>query len=185
MSMSVRNMVLDSDIPELRQLVVRQVGANVGGVWGNSIVKVRPRVGLFYSDGSVPHTIDMAELAVAGNFYILKKFNKRERRVEPYLVGNISYQGMKFFGSYLDRDVRANYSVTKEKMLGRVDAVRATAGIGGEIQLWSSAGQFIHFYSEVLTGASVHTMGSNESFDDTFSRRPVRLTIGMAVGFGK
>jgi hypothetical protein len=184
-SMSIRNFTFDSSIPELSRLSVRQVGANIGAVWGNSFVKIRPRVGLFYSDGSVPHTIDMAEIAVAGNFYFMKKLNNRERKVEPYVVGNISYQGMKFFGTYLDRDVTTNYSVSVEKILGRVDAFRATAGIGGEIQLWSAEGQFVHLYSEVLSGFSVHTGSLNTSFDDTFSKRSLRMTIGVAVGIGK
>lgn len=184
-SMSVRNYTFESDIPELKKLAVRQAGANIGGVWGSSFAKIRPRVGLFYSDGSVPHTIDMAEIAVSGNIYFMKKINHRRRSIEPYLVGNISYQCTKFFGTYLDDDATTNYSVSEEKVLGRVDALRATGGFGGEMQLWSANGQFIHLYSEVLTGMSMRTHYSNESFAETFSRRPARLTVGISVGIGK
>lgn len=184
-TMGKQDFRLRSDIGELNNLAVHQIGASVGASFSNYLGKLRPTIGLYYSDGATAYTVDAGSADVAGNLYVMRLFDKKFHTIEPYVMGAVGYQRMKFFGSYLGHDATYNYSMSEEPLLGSVDFLRATTGIGAEYQIANDALHFIHLFTEVSMTNSAFVRSSNDDFSRTTANRGLKFSIGLSFGFAK
>lgn len=184
-SMGIRSFTLQSDIAAINGMQVQQTGASVGVNLSNQIGKVRATASLFYSDASVAHTVDGAEIGLSGNLYLLRLAKVNFHAFEPYLVATTGYQRSKFFGAYLPGDAVPNYSVAEFPALGQISRVKAGVGMGVEWQLRNDTQHFIHLFSEVVMSTSLATAGSNVAFAKTSVVNPLRFTVGLSFGLSR
>jgi hypothetical protein len=174
---------LQSDIPQLSNLMVSYFGGAAGGVLANQLGKLKANIGLYYSDASAPYTFDLLTGNVSANLYLLRIRQVKYHTLEPYLVGGVSAQQTKFYGTYLNDGMRQNYSTAEEQLLGKVATTQFNVGLGAEYQLKNDQGNFIFLFAEVVCGVPVATRHTREAFDRTHIINPVSISVG--VGFGK
>lgn len=173
---------LKSDLTELNNLRVSNLGVIVGGVAANKFGKLKVNAGLYYSDASLPYSFDLFTGGVSANVYLLRIGNARYRTVEPYFVGSITQQHIKFYGNYLDQNGTRNYSTSEEQFLGREITTQFNVGLGAEYQLENDHGDFIHLFAEVACGVPVATQCTREVFDRTHIINPVSISVGISFG---
>lgn len=174
---------LTSDLRELDHLRVGNVGVIVGGVAANKVGKLKVNAGMYYSDGSLPYTFDLSTAGVSANVYLLRIRDSKYHTAEPYFIGNISQQHVKFYGNYLNPDRARNYSTSEEQFLGRRITTQFNVGLGAEYQLEDDCGNFLHLFAEVTYGIPLETRCTREVFDRTHVINP--FTVSVGVSFGK
>lgn len=173
---------LESDIPQLNNLSVSFFGGTAGGVLGNQLGKLKANVGLYYSDDSVPYTFDNLTGNISANLYLLRIRQIKYHTLEAYMVGGVSLQQTKFYGTYLNEGTQKNFSTSQEQLLGKSVITQVNAGLGVEYQLESDQGDFIHLFAEVTCGALVATRCTREEFDYTRIINPVSISVGISFG---
>lgn len=173
---------LKSDLGELNHLRVGSVGAIVGGVLANKIGKLKGNAGLYYSDATLPYSFDLLTATLSANVYLLRIANPRYHTMEPYFVGSISQQHVKFYGNYLDQNEISNYSTSEERFLGRAASTQFNVGLGAEYQLENDQGSFAHLFAEVVFGTPVASRCTREDFNRTRITNPVSISVGISFG---
>jgi hypothetical protein len=173
---------LKSDLTELNHLRVSNLGVIVGGVAANKFGKLKVNGGLYYSDASLPYSFDLYTVGLSANVYLLRMGNAKYHTVEPYFVGSITQQHIKFYGNYLDQNSPRNYSTSEEQFLGREVTTQFNVGLGAEYQLENDHGDFIHLFAEVACGVPVATQCTREVFDRTHIINPVSISVGISFG---
>lgn len=173
---------LKSDLTQLNNLRVGNLGFIVGGVVANEFGKLKGNAGFYYSDASVPYSFDLFTARLSANVYLLRLGGAQYHTVEPYFVGSIAQQHIKFYGSYLDQNSTHNYSVSEEQFLGREITTQVNAGFGAEYQLESDQGNFIHLFAEVTYGVPVAKRSTREVFNRTHIINPVAISVGICFG---
>ncbi|MCD9018208.1 hypothetical protein [Parachryseolinea silvisoli] len=173
---------LKSDLSKLNRLRVTNLGVAVGGVLANKFGKIRGSAGLYYSDPSLSYSFDLFTGALSTNVYLLRMGKARYHTVEPYFLGGISQQHIKFYGN-LDRNSTRNHSKSEEQFLGKEVTTQFNLGLGAEYQLENDQGDFIHLFAEVAWGVPVATRCTRQIFDRTHIINPVNISIG--INFGK
>jgi hypothetical protein len=174
---------LKSDLSEFDRLRVTNLGVVVGGVIATTLGKLTGSAGLYYSDASLPYSFDLFTGGLSANVYLLRLGKARYHTVEPYFLGGISQQHIKFYGNYLDRTGTRNNSQSEEPYLGKEVTTQFNLGMGAEYQLENDQGDFIHLFAEVAWGIPVATRSTRRIFDRTHIVNPVTINIG--IGFGK
>jgi hypothetical protein len=173
---------LKSDIPKLNKLRVSYIGGTVGGVMANQLGKLKANVGLYYSDASTPYTFDLLTGNLSTNLYLLRIGKIKYHTLEPYVIGGVSLQQIKFYGMYLNDGTQQNYSISEEELLGKTRTTQFSAGLGAEFQLESDYGDFIHLFAEVVYGIPAADRSSREVFNQTHILNPVTISIGISLG---
>ncbi len=173
---------LNSDLAELNRLRVNNLGVTAGGVVANKFGKLKGKAGLFYSDASLPYTFDLFIGELSANAYLLRFGDAKYHNVEPYFIGSISQQHVKFYGNYLDQTGTRNYSTSEERFLARGVTTQLNVGLGAEYQLENDQGDFIHLFGEVAFGIPVATRCTREVFDRTHIINPFTISVGISFG---
>jgi hypothetical protein len=191
LSLSFPQYNLKSQIAELAGLHVSYIGTNLGGMVGSPIGKLKANVGMYYSNPSVPYTIDMMQGSLAASVYVLRLKKVKYHSFEPYAGVGFTYQGTKFYGNYLpftDNGISTqttNYSVTDPPLLGKTGFALLNLTTGVEYQLESTCNLFIHLFAEVNYGVAVSSAASNHSFSGTAPASPASVSVGINFGILK
>ena len=171
-----------SDISKLQTLHVPFAGGKIGGIISNSRGKLKGYAGLYYSDCSVPVDFDLLEGGMSANIYVLRLKEIKYHTVEPYLIADLSYSVIKYYGNYLPHQDEADVIRTDNAFLGKTSSTQARIGGGFEYQLESIRNKFIHLFVEGGAGMSLSTTASNHSFANT---KPVnQMWVSAGVNFG-
>lgn len=173
---------LKSDLAQLNHLRVSNLGLIVGGMAANKFGKLKVNAGLYYSDSSVPYSFDLFTGGLSANVYLLRIGSVKHHTIEPYFVGGVTQQQIKFYGNYLDGDATPNYSTSEEQFLGKGIYTQFNMGLGAEYQLEDDDGNFIHLFAEVAYGVPVTTQCTRVVFDHTHITNPVFISIGVSFG---
>lgn len=173
---------LKSNISELDRLRVGNLGVIVGGVAANKFGKLNVHAGMYYSDASLPYSFDLFTGGLSVSMYLLRVGIPKYHTVEPYIIGGISQQHVKFYGNYLDENGKHNYSTSEEQFLGKGVTTQFNAGLGAEYQLENDEGNFIHLFAEVAFGVPVAMQGTRDVFDRTHITNPVSISVGISFG---
>jgi hypothetical protein len=173
---------LKSNLSELNHLPVSNLGVTAGGIAANKFGKLKVNAGLYYSDASLPYSFDLFTGGVSANVYLLRIGNPKYHTIEPYFIGSISQQRIKFYGNYLDENGTHNYSTSEEEFLGKVITTQFNVGLGAEYQLENDHGDFIHLFAEVACGVPVATQCTREVFDRTHITNPLSISVGISFG---
>lgn len=176
---------IQSNISQLNNVRASFSGGAVGGVFANQKGKIKANVGLYYSDASVPYSIDVFRTSITSSVYLLRLKESKHHTIEPYSVIGVSHQMNRFFGHYLDNTVRKNYSVANEPLLGTVSTTQVSFGGGLEYQLENDRHKFIHFFTEFTYSKNINTTSSNTSFSGTKISDPLLITVGLNFGIIK
>lgn len=179
----VRSFTLTSDISEINNMTVVQEGGNAGFIIGNNIVQARIHgLGYYYSSARTPRTVNMIEVEGIANFYPINLFNKNlEARFNPYLLGGVTQDFMKFHGTYLNNENHpVNYSAGSEPLLGKMAATITSVGMGFEYRI-QNFGTFIHIFSEVRYGMPIN-ISSDAAFRNTTLSNQTSVSIGVSFG---
>jgi len=174
---------LKSNLSELNHFRVSNLGVTAGGVAANKFGKLKVNAGLYYSDASLPYSFDLFTGGLSANVYLLRIGNPKYHTIEPYIIGGISQQHIKFYGNYLDENGTHNYSTSEEQFLGRGITTQFNVGLGAEHQLENDRGDFIHLFTEVAYGVPFATRSTREVFDRTHVINPISISVG--INFGK
>jgi hypothetical protein len=172
---------LKSDIPQLTNLRVSNLGGTVGTVLANQRYKLKANMGMYYSDNSVPYTFDLWTGTMSTNIYLLRLQEVKYRTLEPYIVSGASIKQIKFYGNYLDY-TQQNFSVSEEQLLAKEVSTQFIIGLGTEFQLESDDAQFIHFFAEMSLGLPVMIRSSRAAFDNTRPAYPLCISVGLSFG---
>ncbi|HEY4654286.1 MAG TPA: hypothetical protein VIH22_07215 [Cyclobacteriaceae bacterium] len=180
-SFLMRAFTLKSNIAALDGLIVVQEGGQAGFFFGNRELRGRfGLLGFLYSSMRVPRTINVFECEGALNYYPLNATGKRYT-VEPYLVGGLVFDNIRFRGHYLTNgEGRRNTSIP-EPYLGAIRKLDATLGAGIEIGL-VNAWQFVHLFSEMKYGAKLFQTASNRVFENTTVSDQLLVSVGFRFG---
>jgi hypothetical protein len=172
---------LSSDYSRLDGLRVTREGGSVGAIIGNSKLAVKSTLGLFYSSPSIPYSIDVLEVGLAGQFYFLRFKNDRSHAIEPYF--SIASKGIRsgFYGNFSETRVKRNNSVSEE-FVGAVNSVQGFVGLGAEYQLQSESLHFLHFFVEARYGSTLYNQSRSEALSNTFATDAMSLVVGVNFG---
>jgi len=181
---------LKSKLPQLSNLPVAFLGTNLGGVLGNPMGKVKANAGLYYSDDSVPYTIDMLQAAVSTSVYFLRLNKVKYHTIEPYASIGFSFQKSTFRGNYLATDdnnapIDSNYSTSDSPVLGRTGHGIMNMALGVEFQLESEANLFIHLFAEAGYGVALASTSSRKEFQGTAPSSISSFSLGINFGILK
>lgn len=182
LAFGVQHFSLSSNIPQLDHKLVIQQGATAGIKMSNTRYAIRANVGLYYSDGSFPYSLDILDGGFTGSYYVLRTNKKTTyHTIEPYILLSARYQQATFFGSYLDAD-HQNRSTSNEKKIGTLAWINSAIGCGFEFQLENKQRQFIHFFLEGKVAFTEKYMSADNAFSATYIQHPVTCTLGMSFG---
>jgi hypothetical protein len=181
-SFGTRSFTINSDIPELDNMKVVQEGGSAGILFGNEVFQARIHVaGLFYSAARTPRTVNRFELEGLMNYYPLKSLGIASR-TQPYLVGGVAQDFIKFYGRYLSNGEGkpVNNSVSTEPELGRILQTRATVGFGIEYNIPSGI-SFVKLFAESRYGLPLVYQPGN-MFKNTTIKNAAAINVGVSFG---
>ncbi len=187
LSLSFPQSVLKSKIAQLDGLRASYIGTNVGGLISNAIGKLKANAGMYYSEPSVPYTMEMFQGSVSANAYLLRLKNVKYHTLEPYGKLGFAFQRTKFYGNYIlnsenNNAPQGNYSSTEQPLLGKTGMTLLNTAIGFEYQLEARKKLFVHLFTEIEYGILLSSKASNEAFSGTKLSNPT--TISLGIGFG-
>jgi len=190
LSMAVPQYILKSRVAALDGLRVNYLGTNIGGVIGNPIGKLKANVGMYYSEPSVPYTMEMLQGGISGNIYLLRLKKIQYHSFEPYTTVGFSRQQTKFYGNYLpsaDNSTTGqnNYSVTDQPLLGKTGFTQMNVGAGIEYQLENCNNLFVHLFAEINYGVLISSNASRTAFSGTRLSTPTTVSLGISFGIIK
>jgi hypothetical protein len=189
LSLACPQYILKSRIPALDGLHTQYLGTNLGGVASSAAGKLKATVGMYYSEPSVPYTMDMVQGAVSGSLYLLRLKKIKYHSVEPYATVGLTRQLTKFYGDYLPAENGAapqtNYSLTEQPLVGKTGFTQMNLGVGVEYQLESCSNVFIHLFAEAGYGVLISSGSSNRSFSGTTLSNPATISLGLNFGISK
>jgi hypothetical protein len=183
LSMGFPNYLLKSNIAQLNGLHVNYIGTNVGTVLANPFGKVKANIGAYWSEPSVPYTMNMLQGGISGSIYLLRLKKVKYHSFEPYVVAGLVFQQTKYYGTYLlNAENASNYSAGNQPVVGKTGYSQLNAGLGVEYQLVNDDNQFIHVFTELSYGMPLFWSASNQSLSGTRASNPA--TISMGINFG-
>ncbi len=185
LSLATKRMDIQSDVKQLNQLSFSQLITTVGIVYVNPTTKVRLTAGMGYSGDRVPNSIDALEAGALANVYFMRLFTPKQTVIEPYVVMNAGYSRTSFFGTYLSKEPIQNYSTSEEQLIGRIDALNASAGLGIEAKLEHDGHHFIHLFAEALTGRNYFQHSATDDLQNTRASQPLKITLGLSFGLSR
>jgi hypothetical protein len=178
---------LKSKIGELSNLPVSFLGTNVGAVWGNPVGKSKASAGMYYSDASVPYTIEMLQASISTSVYFLRLHKVKYHALEPYASIGLTFQKNSYRGNYLSTDqnnnpVQSNSSSSDAPLLGRTNHELVNTALGVEYQLESSNKLFIHLFAEVGYAFEVASGSTRKDFNGTSPTNLSSFSVGISFG---
>lgn len=184
-SFGTKSFQVRSDISQLHNTPLVQLGGNVGVVLGNHYNRftIRP-LGLYQSVS--PNSVNMYSFEIENQTYILRSFNKKNTRFDFYGIMGLDYNSNKFFGHYIANDESSLGKSLWETLpyLGRVDNTILTYGLGIEYQLLCKD-SFMHFFLSGKSGLVLHSSTNSESFEDTSIIKNAEITAGVRLGMAR
>jgi len=184
LSLATPRYKLQSNIAALDGLPVSYLGTNLGVVAGNSIGKLKMNVGLYYSDSSVPYTLQMYQERITGSIYPMRMLKAKCRAFEPYVSVGITRQQTQFYGNYLGSDKSTNYSTTEQPFLGAVGFSQINLDAGVEYRI-NTPHNFIHVFGELGYGVLVSSNTSDHEFSKTRLSNSSSISLGVSFGLLK
>jgi hypothetical protein len=184
-SFGVRSFKISSSIPQLNQMSVIQGGGSLGLTFGNELLRAKIRAaGFYYSESSVPRTVDLFESETIINFYPLQYIRQNKHALDIYLLAGVSMDNIKFYGHYLTVDkTKINYSTNSEPYLGKVSQINASAGIGLEYQIPFEY-DFVHLFGEAKYGVPMSATTS-DPFKNTSIKNFSSINLGVSFGLSR
>jgi hypothetical protein len=171
---------LKSSVNKIDGLRIPFYGARVGGIISNTRGKLKAHAGIYYSDDSAPYDFDMLEGGVSTSIYLLRLRKPRYHTLEPYVVADLTYQVMRYYGSYVANSIDAGKD--NDPLLGNTATSQLRVGMGFEYQLENNDNKFLHFFAEAGLGIPLSSTFSNESLSNTRAINQIWLTIGVDFG---
>jgi hypothetical protein len=188
-SLAVPQSILKSTIPNLNDLKMTFLGANLGFVLASSRAKFKTTIGYYESDPSVPYTMTMVQWSLSGGIYPLRLLKARYHIIEPYTSAGLTYQHTWFYGTYLPNldatNPNYNYSAAREPMLGKTGLTQFNLVLGFEYQLMSHKITFMHLFTEMNYGVPILWSASNIEFSGTKAGNMTMITAGINFGIIK
>jgi hypothetical protein len=178
-SLGVRVFTVTSDINKINDMRALHEGGGAGVIIGNDHFKAKVKAGFYYSGSNTPHTQEVYESSLQINFYPLSYFKGVEKaKLKPYLIGAISTDNIKFYGTYVDKQYeKRGY----EPYLGKLTQVSGLGGIGIEYQL-NNYLDFVHIFAEALYGSPLKLSSSVEEFNRTTINQFSYISFGVSFG---
>lgn len=179
-----RHFLLQSDIPELKDLMVNEEGGSAAFIFGNNYSRIVARVaGLYYSNSTTNRTIDLFEMELNSNLYILKALQLPAKKIDAYVLTGIGNQHIKFYGHYIDKNERANKSSAagREPYLGKITTTNINVGIGIEYKMEADR-DFIHFFAEGKTRFHLNSSADADAFANTSTEDFYAVNVGVRFG---
>lgn len=185
LSLATKRMNIQSDVKQLNQLSFTQLITSVGIVYANPTTSIRLNAGMGYSGDRVPNSIDALEAGALANIYLMRLFTPKQAVIEPYLVVNAGYSRTSFFGSYLSKEPIQNYSTSEEQLIGRIEALNTSAGLGIEARLEHDSQHFIRLFAEALAGRNYFQHSATGDLQNTTASQPLKITLGVSFGLSR
>ncbi len=174
---------LKSNIRNLQGLCVPFIGGKIGSVISNEKGKLKGYAGLYYSDSSVPFDFDLLEGGMSANVYVLRLKQGKYHTIEPYIVADISYHVVKYYGCYLPNQSESDASMRDNApFLGNTASTQIRFGAGFEYQMENTRNKFIHLFTESGVGMPVSTTASNHSLAKTNPINQIWVSLGLNFG---
>jgi hypothetical protein len=182
-SFGVRATSIQSNISEINNLRLVTEGGSLGFIYGSEVLKSRINVGYFYSAASVPQTIDQVHISKVVNFYPITMLKKKISVVEPYLIGGVNYDLLKFAGSYLE-GAKPTTSSVNDEYIGKTNQLNANMGGGIEFRIRDNL-SFLHLYTQVQQSFRLTSESKTAAFEGTRAGNQLILTAGVRFGIVK
>lgn len=174
--------IIDSDIEEINTKQLLQLGGSVGFLYGNSKVTSHVTGGYFSSLQNTPGTLDRYALAARVKVFPLSWLSQRSRVLNPYLTTGISYDNLRFYGYYINREPGVtNWSQAEAPYLGSINQVNAGVGAGLSVALYEEF-DFVRLYSEVWYGNNLSARSSDPAFSHTTLKNQMQINLGLTFG---
>jgi hypothetical protein len=183
-SMSLPSYRVISNIPQISNMYVSYFGMQVGGIMAIPQVKLKATAGLHYSSANLPYSFDLISGNLSAQVYPLRIKNIRYHTLEPYIVGGINQSQTKYFGTYMNKDERINYSKGDEELQGRTNSTNIMGGVGLEYQLENENQNFIHFFTEFNYMSPLYNSASSQ-FEETKFKSSCAVVFGINFGIIK
>ena len=183
-SFGARNFMLKSDVPELNNLDVSEEGGSAAFIFGNTYSRIVARLaGLYYSNSATKRTIDLVEMEINSNVYLLRAMQLPAKKADAYFLAGLSHQSMKFYGHYIDKTERAEKegSPGREPFLGTINTTNLNLGFGMEYRIQAER-DFVHFFAEAKTNFQLGASANINSFENTSIENPYALNVGVRFG---
>lgn len=179
-SAGLQNQNVTSSIAAFDNLRVPMEGVKAGLNYGNGRMSIHALAGLFYSNESVPKTLDLLQGSINGNLYPFAYLLKRQPRFQPYLTTGIIYKRINFLGTDPD-DEDFNNSRATEKNLNALLCLQGNMGLGIEYRL-DNEFNFMHIFLETYYGTPLSMRNSTAAFENTRISSPRGISLGVAFG---
>ncbi len=101
MACATRQFSVASDIAEINNLNVSQMGFDGGIVAGTDAIMGRVNLGSYKSSGLPQQKIKMTELNLGSNIFFLKLLDKKPSLLRPYIVAGFTFSNARFYGTYI------------------------------------------------------------------------------------
>lgn len=178
-SFGQRSFTVNSNIGKINGMQAVHEGGSLGLVAGNKLFKAKIRVAGFYtSNANTPYTQELYETSVITNLYPLALIKRNNSRIQPYLTGGLVRDGIKFYGTYIEKQ---NIETGYDPYLGKIKQISAQGGVGIEYQL-SSHLDFIHLFAEALYRTPVSMNSTVSDFSNTSLTKFSCISFGVSFG---
>lgn len=180
----VKSAKISSNIPQIHGMDVKQEGGSLGFVVGNVWLKTRLQVaGFYYSNSSVPQTVNLLESALVVNIYPINLITRQFCALNPYVGFGGDYSSYKFFGYYAQDNVQYNYSSSSAPYVGRTMITRGGVAAGLEWRL-NRESDFIHIFGEYRCSVNA-ARDADAPFENTKIGNGGTVNLGVSFGFLK
>lgn len=186
-SYGLKSFNITSDVPELENMHLIETGSNLGIVFGNDFSRftIRP-LGFYSATANNGRTINLFSAEAENNTYLLKGLLKKPTRFDIYSSLGINFHSTKFFGHYIEQDLRPAYNNKphKEPFLGKIENMLITYGFGLEYRLINND-EFVHFFLTGKSSLPIQQTTNSEAFEETALTRNMEFQLGVRFGIIK
>ena len=173
---------IDSDIAQIDEKQLLQVGAAVGFHYGNNNLSSHLSAGYYSSAQNCPGTLDRYALAARVKVFPLSWLTDKSHTINPYITTGVSYDHLRFYGFYISREPGiTNWSQAEAPYLGSINQVNAGLGAGLSVAIFPEL-DFIRLYSEVWYRKNLSSQGSDQAFNNTALKNQMQISLGLSVG---
>lgn len=173
---------ISSDIEQINDKQLLQMGGSVGFLYGNHKITSHFAAGYYSSTQSCPGTLDRYTLSARVKVFPLSWLSNKSRVVNPYLVTGASYDNLRFYGYYINREPGVtNWSQVEAPYLGSINQVNAGVGGGFSFAILEQF-DFIRLYSEVWYGKNLSSRNSDQAFNNTTLKNQMQINLGLTFG---
>lgn len=173
---------INSDIEKINLKQLHQMGGSIGFLYGNNKIASQVSGGYYSSTQSCPGTVDRYMLAARVKVFPLSWLSNKSRLVNPYIVTGVSYDNLRLYGYYINREPGVtNWSQAEAPYLGSIKQVNAGVGGGLSFAILQQF-DFIRLYSEVWYGNNLSARASDQAFNNTTLKNQMQINLGLTFG---